>query len=203
MNLRRNVKQFLRMCGHAMTSSVHERLDSVERRMEGIEVHLDSLDAGQTSLLQAAIHSMETLHSMSNHKLVDTAECPEAALIGFLYSYLPSRKAAALSSKPGEWLTATGFAAGAVEEGDAGLACAELDDQFEELVLSMRARGYPWHVVVYQAESGIGYYANQIRITPGARGTAFFFREYSVFAQALGWCAATLPATYFRPRITT
>lgn len=198
MNLRRNVKQFLRMCGHAMTSSVHERLDSIERGMEGIEIHLNSLEEGQASLLQAAIHSIETLHSMAKHKLVETAQCPEAALVGFLYSYLPLRKAAALAAKPEEWLTANGFEICPVEDGGAGLACAELDAQFEALVRGMRARGYPWQLVLYRSETGVAYYANPSAMPPGALGAAFFFREYNVFAQALGWCAAALPAAYAR-----
>jgi len=201
MNLRRSVKQFLRMCGHAMTSTVHERLDSLERSAEAIEIHLNSLEEGQASLLQAAIHSIETLHCMANRRVVETTGDPEAALIGFLYSYLPSQKAAELSAKPGNWLTASGYEIRAVEEEDVGLACAEWDEHLDELVGRMRALGYRWHLVLYQANAGIGYFANQSARVPGAVGTVLFFREYGVFAHALGWCAAALPATYFRPNI--
>ena len=77
MSLRTSVRQFLRMCGHAMTSTVHGRLDSLERGVEGIENHLNTLEEGQTALLQAAIHSIETLHVMAERTVVDTAKSPK------------------------------------------------------------------------------------------------------------------------------
>jgi hypothetical protein len=46
----------------------------------------------------------------------------------------------------------------------------------------------------------MSYYANHSRALPNSRGSAFFFRDYRVFAEAQAWCAATLPRTYFKPR---
>jgi hypothetical protein len=48
--------------------------------------------------------------------------------------------------------------------------------------------------------AGMSYYANHSRALPNSRGSAFFFRDYRVFAEAQSWCAATLPCTYFKPR---
>lgn len=204
MNLRQRVKQLLGMCGHALTASVHQRLDTLERNAEAIEVHLNSLEEGQASLLHAAIHSVETLHSIATPKLVDAGQSPEALLIAFLYSYIPSSKGSG-TGPAAEWLTSSGFEIVDLEDRDAGIVCLELTQPFEPEVRHMRANGYPWFLVLYRSgkdsECHAGYYANQTAAIPGANGTALFFREYRVFAEGLGWCAASLPAAFFRPDV--
>ena len=55
------VKQILRMCGHAVVSTVHDRLDAVDRSLQSIlEQHTD-IASSQTALLQSNIHLVETL----------------------------------------------------------------------------------------------------------------------------------------------
>ena len=188
------------MCGHAMNATVHQRLDTLERNAEAVETHLNSLEEGQASLLHAAIHSVETLHSIARPKLVDVAQAAEALLIAFLYSYVPSRKAAG-TGNAAEWLTAGGFEIVDLQDSDAGIACLERNEPFEPQVRQMRADGYPWFLVLYRSGDGAGYYANQTTAIPGASGTALFFREYPVFAEGLGWCAASLPVAHFRPEV--
>ncbi len=200
MNLRQSFRHFLQMFGHAMNGGVHQRLDTLERNAEAIEIHLNSLEEGQASLLQAAIHSVETLHSITRPKLVDTSQSAEALLIAHLYSYVPARKAAG-SSTAFESLTAAGFEIVELEDCDAGFACVDLERPFDPQVRRMRASGYPWHLVLYRSEQGAGYYANQSAAIPDAKGTALFFREYKVFAEGLGWCSACLPAANFRPEV--
>jgi hypothetical protein len=108
----------------------------------------------------------------------------------------------------------------------ASVITADLESDFAELAGEMRSREYHWHIVVYRAHevdagngtddgidrngaqngiqtgngAGLSYYANHSRVLPNSRGSVFFFREYAVFAEALSWCAATLPRTYFKPR---
>jgi FkbM family methyltransferase len=68
MDLKEYVKQLLRMCGHAMVSTVHERLDNVDRQLERIldqnerilDQNIESAQ-NQTALLQSAVHLVESL----------------------------------------------------------------------------------------------------------------------------------------------
>jgi chromosome segregation ATPase len=78
MGLKENVKQLLRMCGHAMVRTVHERLDNVERQLDRIvDQNQRTLDQNerilaqnihiaqnQTALLQSAVHVIESLPQM-------------------------------------------------------------------------------------------------------------------------------------------
>lgn len=72
-------------------------------------------------------------------------------------------------------------------------------NRLEELVSEMRRREYHWHIVIYRTEEGeaISFYCNQDRSVENSWGNAFFFQDYSVFKEALQWCSALLPPTYF------
>jgi hypothetical protein len=109
------MKHLFRMCGHAMNITVHERLDRIEEQFQSA-TFVDT----QTALLQAAIHTTETLNALTRYvherfdgragihppetlnaltseTVVETGDyqlCnPEIGLMEFLYSYLPFRKA--------------------------------------------------------------------------------------------------------------
>jgi len=96
MNIRTYVKQILRMCGHAMVSTIHERLDRAEQRTLEVEA----------SLLQASIHTVETLHSLTDAVVVQTSDrrryTSELGLMEFLYSYVPARKALDIGASLGD-----------------------------------------------------------------------------------------------------
>jgi FkbM family methyltransferase len=72
-------------------------------------------------------------------------------------------------------------------------------NRLEELVCEMRRRDYHWHIVIYRtAESGdISFYCNYDQSMDNSWGNAFFFQDYQVFKEALQWCSAVLPPTYF------
>jgi FkbM family methyltransferase len=74
-------------------------------------------------------------------------------------------------------------------------------NRLNELVEEMRQRNYHWHIVVYHVwgSDGAAYYSNYAQSVDKSWGNVFFFQDYKVFAQALQWCSATLPATYFAP----
>ena len=85
MSLRDRAKQLLRMCGHVLTGTVHDRLNVLEQLVE--------TDA---ALLQASIHVVENLHALAGRTIVEGDAChssPEAALTAFLYSQIPARAA--------------------------------------------------------------------------------------------------------------
>jgi hypothetical protein len=67
MNLRDRAKQALRMCGHALTSTVHDRLDVLER-----ELRIAKLVETNTALLEASIHVVENLHALAGRTIVET-----------------------------------------------------------------------------------------------------------------------------------
>jgi hypothetical protein len=99
--LRESIRNWLRLCGHAFTSTVHERLDSIERRLDHVERAISGNDAqfekllrSQAALLKASIHTVENLHTLAGRSVVESSTAPIAAdlaLIEFLYSFLPSR----------------------------------------------------------------------------------------------------------------
>ncbi len=130
MSLRESIKQILRMCGHAMSRTVHERLDSVEAALQEFsETH--------TALLQSNIHIVETLPQLKaeldQHKSAPqalkrdlwieapdyAAVNPEIGLMSFLYSYLPTRIAVDVGARSGEFsdrLLNTGYQVFAFEQ---------------------------------------------------------------------------------------
>ena len=91
MSLRDRAKQALRMCGHAFTGTVHDRLDVIER-----ELRIAKLVETNTTLLEASIHVVENLHALAGRTIVEAEPSDvsvEAALTAFLYSHMPSRVA--------------------------------------------------------------------------------------------------------------
>jgi FkbM family methyltransferase len=69
----------------------------------------------------------------------------------------------------------------------------------KDMVPAMRQRGYSWHVIIYRiwGSHDISYYCNSDYSFEKSWGNVFFFRDYAVFSEALKWCNATMPATYF------
>src|SRR5271168_4076591 len=225
-HIRNRVKRFLRMCGEAFSSSVHERLDALEAQLKAAD-----LAETQAALLRAAIHTLETLEQTQNYALVENGDprlrSPELGLIDFLYSYLPSRIAVLIGSG-GEIAGAlrdTGYEVHAVScaedlpeaaHANVGLVrigvprCDALwgavivrvfNGAIEDVVGEMRSAGYAWHIALYQVPGSdrVRFYSNHRWSVPESRGEVFFFRDYAVFAQAQAWCAAMLPRTYFKP----
>jgi len=106
MDLKTHLKNILRMCGHAMVSTIHERLDRIEARSNEVEA----------SLLQASIHTIETLREMNHAVVAESSDgrvyTAELALMEFLYSHLPSRTAVDIAANEGDLSKAlldTGF----------------------------------------------------------------------------------------------
>jgi hypothetical protein len=96
MNIRDGVKHWLRMCGHAFSSTVHERLDDIEAQVRSAK-----LVETQTALLQASVHMIENLHALAGRAVIETGPAhvsPEAALAAFLYSHVPHRAAIEIAS---------------------------------------------------------------------------------------------------------
>jgi hypothetical protein len=67
----------------------------------------------------------------------------------------------------------------------------------EQTVAEMRRHGYGWHIVIYrvfdgESTSSARYFANIDRSVEQSSGFAIFFRDYSLFAEALKWCSSNL-----------
>jgi FkbM family methyltransferase len=73
----------------------------------------------------------------------------------------------------------------------------------ESLVVEMRRRDYPYHIVMYRpyGQDQLSYYCNFGRSMPETCGNIFFFREFEVFDRAQRWCSAVIPQTYFKPAL--
>ena len=229
MGFRNAVKRILRMCGHAMVSTVHERLDRMERELEDIA-------QGHTALLQSNIHLVETIPQLRAEIQalrpirVEVSTSPEAGLMGFLYSYLPSRGALVIGAQTksvSEDLLSSGYEVYAVEPdvvpGDASLVRIGAGETglevirkmgghrypvvvvglsgLSELAGEMRGRGYSWFIVLYRAsgQDVTSFFCNQDVEVPGSSGDAFFFDDREMFRKAQEWCSAVLPRTYFKP----
>jgi len=223
MSLRETVKQALRMCGHALVSTVHDRLDGIEEqlntRLGDLEIAVEALAESQTSLLQASIETARFMRRQQPPIVVSApAEtgplCAARELLDYLYSYLPGR--AALVQGSSDLLSArfeivaqagpdVGVALfdsswGPEESPPAPLVVIEWRESFEGLPARMRELGYWWQLVLYRKRDESGepsFYANDDRTPPEAHGHVFFFREASLFQQAQAWCAAVLPRTFF------
>lgn len=61
MSLRNQVKQLLKMCGHAFVGTIHERLNHTDRQLDIVIDQNNRLARAQTALLQSSIHIVETL----------------------------------------------------------------------------------------------------------------------------------------------
>ena len=253
---RERIRNWLRLFGHAFTSTVHERLDSIERRLDLVEraipasndAQFEKLLTSQAALLKASIHTIENLHALAGRSVVENSTAPltaDLALIEFLYSFLPSRvliEVGAHSPESTKALLNTGYdvrsmradvglgelayaasagglgssrrdvAVGLVDiAGDAlagideisswlpSVIAADCGSNLSELVSDLRGREYHWHVVLCSSNQGaVSAFSNGSTLPADARGRAFFFRDYHVFAQAQAWCTATMPRVYFK-----
>lgn len=71
-------------------------------------------------------------------------------------------------------------------------------NKLKDLVLTMKGLGYYWFIVIYRTKlHDISFYCNYPKSLRDSWGNVFFFQTYEIFAQALKWCSATLPQTYF------
>jgi len=77
------------------------------------------------------------------------------------------------------------------------------NNKLEDLVDEMRGRGYDWFIVIYKIflSNDVSYYCNNKFSIENSWGNVFFFQDYQVFSQALKWCSAVMPATYFSNNI--
>lgn len=218
MSLLSELKQVFRMCGHALSITVHERLDVMEQRLAETD----------NALLQASVRMAERVQQGARYQIIETHEAqlldPGLALAAWLYSYLPSRKAVVAGASAEALLAAlaqAGYETCSVAPGtpwpeDASLALldstcdlggvqsavvvTELPDDLGRVAAVLRRQGYFWHLVLYQQEaSEPGYYANSTHVVDHVQGRVFFFRDAGLFARAEAWCAALLSRTYFRP----
>jgi len=72
-------------------------------------------------------------------------------------------------------------------------------NRLKDMVPAMRQRGYSWSITIYRVfpAHDISYYCNSDFSFEKSWGNVFFFRDHAVFSEALKWCNATMPATYF------
>src|SRR5580765_7129193 len=112
MSLLSRVKHVFRMCGEALSITVHERLDGMEQRRADTDnallqasvrlaERLDMMEQRRAdtdnALLQASVRLAERVRESARYSVVETQEAelldPGLALALWLYSHLPSRKA--------------------------------------------------------------------------------------------------------------
>ncbi len=72
-------------------------------------------------------------------------------------------------------------------------------NHLKDMVPAMQERGYSWHIIIYRiwGNHDISYYCNSDYSLENSWGNVFFFQDYKIFSEALKWCNATMPATYF------
>jgi FkbM family methyltransferase len=77
------------------------------------------------------------------------------------------------------------------------------NNKLEDLVEEMKRREYDWFIVIYKIflSNDISYYCNNKFSIENSWGNVFFFQDYQIFSQALKWCSAVMPATYFSNNI--
>jgi FkbM family methyltransferase len=77
------------------------------------------------------------------------------------------------------------------------------NNRLEDLVTAMNQRDYGWFIVIYRIfqSNDVSYYANQKISIDNSWGNIFFFQDQSLFKEALKWCNAVMPATYFSTNI--
>src|ERR1035437_7210665 len=79
MDVRKPVKHLLRMCGHAIVITVHERLDNVDRQLDHILDQNVHLAQNQTALLQSGVHLVQSLPQIQSE--VQQVEMRLASLV--------------------------------------------------------------------------------------------------------------------------
>ena len=109
MSIRNGVKQLLKMCGHALVSTVHERLNRTDWQLDLVIDQNNRLAHTQTALLESSIQFAETLQQWQQRQQEVAVEesgygfqNPETGLMAFLYSFLPSRVALDIGAHTGE-----------------------------------------------------------------------------------------------------
>ncbi len=214
------VKRILRMCGHAFTSTVHDRLDTMEQR----QAETDNV------LLRASIRLAEEVRRSGRYEVLASEDPqtfhPALALLRYLFPMVPAQGARVIGEcqRDIDWkeqLGAIGYCVRDPVEGELGVvrACGPLDAILPEvqnlrsaLVVAdleaagrgqaMKTMGYYWYIVLEQP-SGTGeaarFYTNYPVILPQWHGTTIFFREHATFLSALQWCQAVLREVYFGP----
>ena len=62
------------------------------------------------------------------------------------------------------------------------------------LTREMRARGYPWHIVIYRVDETetLGFHCNARSSVPKSWGNAVFFRDFAHYGRAVAWCERRL-----------
>jgi len=64
MNVRERVKLVLKMCGHALVVTIHERLDRMEPRLSELRAQNVELAETQNAVLESSIHTVEALQQI-------------------------------------------------------------------------------------------------------------------------------------------
>ena len=71
-------------------------------------------------------------------------------------------------------------------------------NRLSDMVREVSPRGYRWHIVVYRLDSRpVSYYCNQSESVAGSWGNVVFFRDRTIFDEALKWCSTVMAPTYF------
>lgn len=72
-------------------------------------------------------------------------------------------------------------------------------NHLKDMVPAMRERNYRWHIVIYRiwGQHEVSFYCNSDYSLENSWGNVFFFQDHEIFSQALKWCNAIMPATYF------
>jgi FkbM family methyltransferase len=99
MDLRSPVKHILRICGHALVTTIHDRLDAIDRALQEILDQNTHIAGTQTALLQSSLHLTAEIQQIeariAEQVCVETSDYlstnPELGLLAHLYSCLPSR----------------------------------------------------------------------------------------------------------------
>ena len=212
------IKKILKMCGHAFTVTVHDRLETMEQR----QAETDNV------LLRASLRLAEQVRRSGRYEVMHSEEArsfdPALALARYLYSVFPSPIAAQTGCDDASWtreLSAMGYTvrttgaqgsaeqpaivrvSGALNLGDSrpAVVVADLEAAAEHRVMAMRRLGYGWHLVVERPPAGETgrFYANYATILPQWSGYTIFFRHHPTFLYALQWCEAVLRQVYFGP----
>jgi len=218
MALLDGIKKILKMCGHAFTVTVHDRLETMEQR----QAETDNV------LLRASLRMAEQVRRSGRYEVVPSEDPrsfdPALALARYLYSAFSSPVAAQIGCDDATWtreLSAMGYTVGTagsamgaeqpaivrvcgvIELGDArpAVVVANLEAAAEDRVTAMRSLGYRWHVVVERPQAGEAgrFYANYAIILPEWSGNTIFFRDHATFLRALQWCEGVLRQVYFGP----
>jgi hypothetical protein len=221
MALLAGIKKILKMCGHALTITVHDRLESLEQR----QALTDNV------LLRASLRLAEQVRRCGPYEVAPSEDPrnfdPALALARYLYSVFPSHGTAEIGCGEANWtneLSAMGYSVksaspaeggerlavvrvcGSIEAGNLdasrpSVVVADLEAVAADRAAAMRTLGYRWHLVVERPQAGNAgrFYANYAVILPEWGGNAIFFRDHATFLYALRWCEAVLRQVYFGP----